>query len=364
MKVLIGLSGGVDSSYAALKLINMGYTVEGAILKMHSYTEVAEAEACAASLGIPLHIIDCSEQFEREVVQNFISEYKNARTPNPCIICNSEIKFAYLLEYADKNGFDLIATGHYAKMHALYPDGNRREITPENRLGGEICESECRFAVGFADDAKKDQTYMLWRLPQKVLGRLIFAIGEDRKDKVRQEASNAGLVSAERADSQEICFVPDGDYARFIENRTEPSREGDFVDENGKILGRHKGIIRYTVGQRKGLGISASGRIFVRKIDPISNNIILSLNDATYCRVRISGIRFQGIAPKSAGASLKLKVKLRYAAKPVDARVEFLEGDRAEIFLEQPVRAVTPGQSAVFYDGDILAFGGFIDEAY
>ena len=273
MKLLIGISGGVDSSYAALKLLKEGHEVEAAVLKMHSYTEVATAVEAAAALGMPLHIIDCTEAFEKIVVSNFISEYRSARTPNPCIVCNSEIKFKFLLDYAIENGFDAIATGHYAKIV---------EICGEN--------GELRYAVKRAEDAKKDQTYMLWRLPQNVLKKLIFPLADLRKEEVRRLASEAGLTSADRADSQEICFVPDGDYASFIEERTEICPEGDFIDDSGKILGRHKGIIRYTVGQRKGLGISSSGRIFVTKIDPVSNSITLSLNDPTYESVVINGI--------------------------------------------------------------------------
>ncbi len=358
MRVLVGLSGGVDSSYAALKLMRRGVEVEGATLKMHSYTEIEEARAAAESLGIPLHVIDCTEEFEDCVVENFIKEYKNARTPNPCIVCNSEIKFPYMLKYALDNGFDAIATGHYATLHEI--DGKNA-----GRLGFADASAlmEKRYALGFGADAKKDQTYMLWRLPQSVLSRLILPLCDESKENVKKMAEHAGLTAAHRAESQEICFVPDNDYAAFIEARTEPSEEGSFVDEQGNILGKHRGIIRYTTGQRRGLGISASGRIFVKKIDPVSNNIILSLEDTRYTKVYVSAIRYQAAPPCAPGEIIEAEVKLRYAAPPVPARVRFISDAEAEVILESPVRAVTPGQSAVFYRDGILLFGGFIDGA-
>lgn len=362
MKILVGMSGGVDSSYAALKLKSMGHEVEGAILRMHQYTETAAAEEAAAALGIPLHIIDCTVPFDNIVVTNFINEYKNARTPNPCIVCNSEVKFVYLAKFAEEHGFSAVATGHYSKLYRISESGERIEITaklPEENKDG----SSYRYAVGMSEDSGKDQTYMLWRLSQDILSKLLFVVGDEDKAFVRQSTRNAGLSAADRDDSQEICFLPDGDYASFIEERTEPSAIGDFLDEDGKLLGKHKGIIRYTVGQRRGLGISASGRIFVKKIDPVSNNITLSLKDTTYTRVLVTRLVFQGIEPQKRGAVLELSVKLRYAAKPVLARVLFTDCG-AEIQLSEPVRAVTPGQSAVFYKDGIVAFGGFIEEAF
>lgn len=364
MKILVGLSGGVDSAYAALRLIRMGAVVEGAVLKMHKYTDIDEASEVARGLGIPIHVIDCSVAFESTVVKNFISEYKNARTPNPCVICNSEIKFIYLLKYALENGFDLIATGHYAAIYEI-EDASVKRLSTEDVLSKNPVESKLgkRYALGFGTDEKKDQTYMLWRLPQSVLSRLVLPTGDECKAEVKKKAGEAGIPAAERQESQEICFIPDGNYASYIENRTEPSPEGCFVDEAGNILGKHRGIIRYTVGQRRGLGISASGRIFVKAIDPVSNNITLSLRDSQYTRVTVSGISYQGIAPRKYGEELTAWVKLRYAAPPVEASVRFLSADCAQITLKTPVRAVTAGQSAVFYRGGILAFGGFIDRA-
>ena len=211
MKILLGLSGGVDSTYAALALKNDGHEVEAAVLKMHSYTTIDEAEESAASLGIPLHVIDCAVPFENTVVENFVSEYSRARTPNPCVICNSEVKFEYLYSYAMEHGFDAIATGHYAKI---------RKITNEY---GDL------YAVERGADSKKDQTYMLWRISQKILSNLVLPLADMVKSDIRAKTKEAGLLSAERADSQEICFIPDGDYATFVEGRTGVSEKGDFI---------------------------------------------------------------------------------------------------------------------------------------
>ncbi len=342
MKILLGLSGGVDSTYAALALKNAGHEVEAAVLIMHEYTAVNEAKESAASLGIPLHVIDCREEFKRIVEENFISEYIKARTPNPCIICNSEIKFFHLLKYAKEHGFDKIATGHYAGIERL---------SDEN---GEF------FGVRRAADARKDQTYMLWRLSQEILSNLILPLSELSKNEIREESARAGLLAAERADSQEICFIPDGDYASFIEERVGKSPIGDFIDEKGKVLGKHNGIIRYTVGQRRGLGISASSRIFVTDINPEKNTVTLSPNDSYSSRVKISGIVYSGMREPKYGETKILLAKLRYAASPTLASVTFL-GDKAEMTLNAQQRAVTPGQSAVLYDENLLVAGGFID---
>lgn len=344
MKILLGLSGGVDSSYAALKLKNEGHTVEGAIVLMHEYTEVSAAKESAASLRIPLHVIDAREEFEKIVKQNFIFEYTHARTPNPCVICNSEVKFIKLLEYAEANGFDAIATGHYAGVV---------KIEDENGV---------RYAIKRGLDEKKDQTYMLWRLPQRVLSKLMLPLSDMMKSEIREASRTASLSAADRADSQEICFLPGGDYAEFIEGRAGASKKGNFIDESGNILGEHKGIIHYTVGQRRGLGISAASRIFVTKIDPVSNTVTLSPNDSFATKVLVSGVVYSGMKPMSDGEELELSVKLRYAAKPTSAKVRFYK-DRAELLLAEPVRAVTPGQSAVFYKDGIILAGGFIDDA-
>lgn len=343
MKILLGMSGGVDSTYAALKLMREGHSVEGATLVMHEYTTVDEAREAAEALAIPFHVIDCKDAFKKVVESNFIDEYVNARTPNPCTICNSEVKFRYLLEYAESHGFDAIATGHYADVVKIADDAGER------------------YAIRRGVDIKKDQSYMLWRLPQNILKKLLLPLSDMQKSEIREESANYGLLAAERKDSQEICFIPNGDYAHFIEERVGVSQAGNFVDADGNVLGTHRGIIHYTVGQRRGLGISASSRIFVTEIDPASNTVTLSENDPTSVEVEISDIVYSGIKEPRAGETLSLSVKLRYAAPPVSAKVTFY-GSRAKIVLDAPVRAVTPGQSAVLYDGDMLVAGGIIDK--
>ena len=344
MKILLGLSGGVDSTYAALALKEAGHEVEAAVLLMHEYTSIDEAKESADSLGIPLHVIDVREEFENVVKSNFVKEYTNARTPNPCVVCNSEIKLYYLLKYAKENGFDRIATGHYAGIKRL-TDGD-----------GDF------YGIVRGTDAKKDQTYMLWRLSQGILENLMLPLESFVKSEVREKTRENGLSAAERKDSQEICFLPDGNYAEYIESVNGKSEKGSFVDENGKVLGEHKGIIYYTVGQRRGLGISSTSRIFVTDIDPKTNTVTLSNNDSYANYVKISGIVYSGMREPSERCERVLSVKLRYAAPAVSAKIIFC-GSEAEIFLDTPVRAVTPGQSAVIYDADLLVAGGFIDSA-
>lgn len=343
MRILLGISGGLDSAYAALKLKNEGNDVEGAVLCMHSYTEIDAAKEAAEGIGIPLNVIDCRESFENIVVKNFISEYMNARTPNPCTICNSEVKFKFLYDYAMAHGFDFIATGHYAKIAEIDTDRGKR------------------YAVKKGKDSKKDQSYMLWRLPQEILAKLIFPLCDEEKQKVRDSAREAELSVAERPESQEICFVPSGDYAAFIEERGFDSSPGDFIDDNGNILGRHNGIIRYTIGQRKGLGVSYGKRIFVTNINPENNSITLSPEDKYSDKFSISGMVFSGACEPKINQKFVFDVKIRYAAPPVKAVLTYLGEGRGTVKMEQPMRAVTPGQSAVFYDNDLLMCGGYID---
>ena len=229
MRVLLGMSGGLDSTYAAVELLRLGHTVEGAVLKMHEYTDILEARAAAESLGIPIHVIDCRDAFEEHVVTNFIGEYQKGRTPNPCIVCNREVKFKYLYEYAVANGFDKIATGHYAGIVKTEADG------------------EVRYAVVPARDTKKDQTYMLYRLPQEVLSMLIFPLSNMEKREIREAAREQSIFAKDKEESQEICFIPHNDHAAFIEGRGHRSKRGYYINNEGKILGEHSGIVKYTV---------------------------------------------------------------------------------------------------------------------
>ncbi len=341
MRILVGMSGGLDSTYAAMKLIDEGHEVEGAVLVMHRYTDTTGARATAESIGIPLHVIDCTEDFSA-VEENFIYEYKNARTPNPCIICNQLVKFRRLADFALENGFDRIATGHYAGV-AEITDG-----------------TETRFTLVKAKDERKDQTYMLYRLPQDVLSILVLPLSDDVKTDVRAQAERIGLEVAHKKESQEICFIPDGDYATYIEDRVGRMPEGDFIDTDGKPLGKHKGIIRYTVGQRKGLGISLGERVFVSRIDAKSNTVMLSGEPAQSDRIEVDNIVFTGLSETQAPCERRVSVKLRYQALAVPAIAIFHGEGRATLLLDSQVASVTPGQSAVMYDKDLLLAGGFI----
>lgn len=336
------MSGGLDSTYAAFKLIKEGHEVVGAVDVMHEYTEIGSAAAAAESLGIPLCQIDARAHFEA-VKENFADEYAKGRTPNPCVVCNPLVKFRVLTDYARANGFDAVATGHYAEV-----------VTVEE-------QGRTLYTLKRAKDSRKDQTYMLHRLPQDILSMLYLPLADEVKSEVREKAREAGLKSWDQKESQEICFIPDGDYAAYIEGVKGVFPEGNFVLDDGTVLGRHKGIIRYTVGQRKGLGISYGEKIFVSRIDAVRNEIVLSGLGSFTDRVSVSDIVFTGMREAKEGDERRVEVKLRYLAQPVGALAVFDGKGGATLILDTPQKAVTPGQSAVMYDGDILLCGGFID---
>jgi tRNA-specific 2-thiouridylase len=338
MRILLGMSGGVDSAYSALELMNAGHGVEGAVLLMHGYTEVEAAKRCADSIGIPLHVIDCREVFFETVVENFMSEYLAGRTPNPCILCNREVKFRYLYEYAKANGFDKIATGHYAKIVKI---GNR-------------------YAVSRGRDGRKDQSYMLYRLPQHILADTVFPLAEEEKKNVKDSSRRHGISAADRRESQEICFIPSGEYAEYIEARRGKSQHGSYINAGGEILGEHKGIIRYTVGQRKGLGISLGERVFVSAINSADNTVTLSNTPSRSESIDISDMVFSGLEELRTGERRCFFVKIRYLAPPVKCDFLYLGGGKGRIFFAEPQLSVTPGQSAVLYDGDTVMAGGII----
>ena len=342
MKVLLGMSGGVDSAFSAIKLRQMGYEVEGCVLVMHEHTETEEAKKCAEQLGIRLHEVDATESFDNIIKTNFADEYARGRTPNPCILCNERVKFRALLNHALSCGFDAIATGHYAKIV-------------------DVCdEYGVRRAIGRADDEKKDQSYMLYRLGQDVLQRLILPLSDMTKDRVRALSLEYGLAAAERKDSQEICFLPEGNYAEFVESVKGEFLPGNFVDLGGKVLGKHKGIIRYTVGQRKGLGISLGERAFVTKIDPESNEITLSDRVDGVCELVISEVVYSGMTPDMIDGEEPLFAKVRYTA-PLSRVLAFRESEgRIRLKFDAPIKAA-PGQSCVVYKEGTVAFGGIIE---
>lgn len=353
-KVIVGMSGGVDSAVAAYLLKQAGYDVIGVTLRTWVSSDGQESRCCeiddaretARIIGIPYHVFNCVSDFDDKIVKRFIDDYLHGLTPNPCVVCNREIKWDRLLYYAKLLDADLVATGHYASVVKL---------------------GSGRYTVKKALHAEKDQTYMLYRLTQEQLEKTLMPLGEYSKQEVRAIAEKAGIQVAGKRDSQEICFVTDGDYADFIKSQTDKEipAEGNFVDETGKVLGRHKGIIHYTVGQRKGLGIALGHPAYIKKICPDSNEIVLGAADEIYCReILCRDTVFMGIPEPETGGSVRCQVKVRYRHPGQYATVVRTGEDSYKITFEEPVRSAAPGQSAVFYDDDgCLVGGGVISEA-
>lgn len=339
MKILLGMSGGLDSTYSAKKLMDAGHTVVGAVLKMHCFTDVDSALAAAHALGIQIVVINCEDSFDKNVRNPFAHEYYRGRTPNPCIICNSTVKFRKLCDYARENGFDAIATGHYA--HVECDDG--------------------RYFITVAKDKKKDQSYVLYRLGQDILSKLLLPLGDMEKSDVRELSRIDRLPSADAEESQEICFIGGENYCDYLEREFGKSDEGDFIDENGNVLGRHKGIIHYTVGQRKGLGIALGKRMFVSSVNPEKNTITLTdVQRSDRCEIHVDDIVFSGMKEAKGGEEIKVGVRLRYQSPILEATVKFLSHNSAKVVIIGSSLYPTPGQSAVFYDSDRVMFGGFI----
>lgn len=397
-KVVLGLSGGVDSTAAALILKEKGYEVTGLYFDVFGGSAKSEegrakAETAAEQLGIKFIYRDLSDEFREKVIGNFCSEYSCGRTPNPCIVCNPGVKFRVLLETADREGAQYIATGHYA---GTYHD-----------------EATDTWFIRRAANEAKDQSYMLYRLGQEVVSRLLLPLNDvDDKEKIRDIARKNDMKNAEAKDSQEICFIEaDDNYKDFLKRRGYETPEGDFVDAQGNVLGRHKGILNYTIGQRKGLGIALGKPAFVTAIDGVKDQVVLGDNaDLFKTEVCSSGNVMFGVrtdvAPmegslekgspdvtkaETAGSActaedggsmdecgggqvcqtipyeLKawlgdgIRAKIRYAAKPAEASVTLLDDGRIMASFSEPQRAPTPGQSIVFYKGDLVIGGGFID---
>ena len=347
-KVVLGLSGGVDSAAAALLLLEKGYDVTG--LYFDVTDEMAEsgegrrkAEAAAGELGIPLLYRNVSGAFEEAVIDVFCDEYMRGRTPNPCIVCNPAVKFATLLDAADEIGAFYIATGHYA-------DTIRDEMTG-------------KWYIKKAASEAKDQSYMLHRLGEDVISRLILPLNlAEDKESVRQLARSMELTSSEAKDSQEICFIDDGeDYRSFLKKKGFTMPGGVFTDRHGNVLGEHEGVLNFTIGQRKGLGVALGRPVFVTAIDAASGSVILGDNDDLFSSVVISEDNVVRDRDMLEGPGVTAKI--RYAARPVGADVKVMDDGRAMTVLKAPQRAVTPGQSIVFYKGDIVLGGGYIAES-
>ena len=337
-KVVLGLSGGVDSAVSARLLREQGYEVYGLYMDV-GLDGAAEAQRVADAIDVPLYIAHQEETFEREVRSYFQHEYESARTPNPCVVCNRKGKFVSLCQYADEIGAQYIATGHYARIGH---DEQGRALLMRAR-------------------SPKDQSYMLANLPRSVLERCVFPLGEAAdKAEVRELARESQIPVAEKKDSMDVCFIQDGDYSAWLESRGAALPEGNFVDETGRVLGRHKGLHHYTVGQRKGLGIASTGRLFVHELRQDTNEVVLSLSDVFREKITVSGLNL--CAPEYAeSGSFDCQARVRYSKHSDPATVRLLGNGQAEVTFAQPVRAPAAGQFAVFYDGEIVIGGGFID---
>lgn len=335
-KVVLGLSGGVDSAVAALRLLRAGYEVIALYLDVGLGGEEAAADN-ARRLGLEFHVARVADELERHVCRPFYEGYLAGRTPIPCAQCNPTVKFPALLRLADRVGARYAATGHYARV------GRGRDGR----------------AVLLRGPASNDQSYMLARLARDTLERTLFPLGDTPKADIRREAGEAGLPCARKPDSMEICFIPDQNYAAWLDRRGGTPPPGNFVDREGNVLGTHKGYHHYTIGQRRGLGISSSGRLFVTAIRPERNEVVLSHGEGlTAGTVRCQALNWLGDVPLDGERAVS--VRLRHSRAAQQARLIPLEGDRVELRMDQPARAPTPGQLAVFYQDDLVLGSGWI----
>ena len=357
-KVVVGMSGGVDSSVAAYLLKQQGYDVIGVTMQIwqdeDQFTQAESGGCCGLSavddarrvadrLEIPYYVMNFKREFKKNVMDYFTAEYLKGRTPNPCIACNRYVKWESLLQRSLEIGADYIATGHYARVEQL---------------------SNGRYAIRNSVTAAKDQTYALFNLTQKQLSHTLMPVGDYTKDEIRAIAEDIGLMVAHKKDSQEICFIPDNDYAGFIDRECGEMvpPPGNFVSVDGEILGRHKGITHYTIGQRKGLGIACGYPVFVTEIRPETNEVVLGSDKDVYTN-RLYANQLNFMALPDIEEPVRLKAKIRYSHAGSCCTVRRTGADEICCEFEEPVRAVTPGQAVVLYDGDYVAGGGVITHA-
>ncbi len=356
-KVVVAMSGGVDSSVAAHLLIEQGYEVIGLFMRVGasdapvqpaaghrhqgccSAVDAADARFVAGMLGVPLYALNFQEEFDG-IIDYFADEYARGRTPNPCVVCNDRLKFGKLFDYADAVGASFVATGHYA------------------RTGLRNGEPVLLRAV----DSRKDQSYVLFGLRRQRLGRILFPIGGLTKTEVRAIAANMGFPNHDKPDSVEICFVPDRNYARVVrERRPDGFHEGEVVDSSGRVMGRHQGIGHYTVGQRRGLGIAAGKPVYVTSLDVVQNRVTLGDDADLLCPALIA--KRANFLVQGLGDEFAAQVKIRYLHSAAPAKVHRLDEDRFRVSFDEPQRAITPGQAVVFYDGDTVLGGAWIEHA-
>lgn len=352
MRVVVAMSGGVDSSVAAALMKEAGHEVIGMALRLWDYSgrdennfgtccspdDLYDARRVAQLLDIPFYVVNSERDFRQQVVESFTESYLKGETPNPCVHCNDTVKFERLLQLARGLGAERLATGHYARKHLL-PNG--KEVLRK------------------AADAGKDQTYFLFRLDQARLNEVLFPLGDFTKSEVRAMAESRGLPTASKHDSQELCFIPDNGYGQFIEEQGHKAEPGDIVDLDGRVMGRHRGLFHYTIGQRRGLGIANPEPLYVLGVDVKQNRLLVGPDHALF-RTGLLAREVNWVAGPP-DASMELSARIRYRSKEVPVKWRRREDGRYELYFATPQRAVTPGQAVVFYHDDCVLGGGWID---